>query len=92
MARNFRTRFGEIDLVMSHGDELVFVEVRLRSREDFGRGAETVDPRKQQKLVRAAEMFLMHSEHDRPCRFDVVSVARTHYRTRMEWIRNAFTA
>ncbi len=98
--RNYRARAGEIDLVMTHGDELVFVEVRLRSRDDFGDGAATVGHNKQRRLIRAAESFLLHrTSNDTPCRsddtplcrFDVVSVARTRYRLRFEWIRNAFT-
>src|SRR3954470_9256191 len=43
IARNYRTRLGEIDLVMSHADELVFVEVRFRSSDSFGTGSDTVD-------------------------------------------------
>jgi putative endonuclease len=90
--KNYRTRAGEIDLVMTHGCELVFVEVRLRSRNDFGDGAATVDYNKQRRLIRAAESFLQHrTSNAAPCRFDVVSVARTGYRLRFEWIRNAFT-
>ena len=98
--KNYRTRAGEIDLVMTHGRELVFVEVRFRSRTDFGDGAATVDHSKQQRLIRAAESFLLHRTSndtrallrgDAPCRFDVVSVARKGYRLRFEWIRSAFT-
>ena len=80
------------DLVMSHGDELVFVEVRLRSRSDFGDGAATVDQRKQNRLVHTAVQYLAHhGGTSSPCRFDVVSVSRPHYRLRLEWIRNAFS-
>lgn len=90
--KNYRIRAGEIDLVMTHGCELVFIEVRFRSRSDFGDGAATVDYNKQQRLIRAAESFLLHrTSNVAPCRFDVVSVTRTGYRLRFEWIRNAFT-
>jgi len=76
---------------MLDGDELAFVEVRYRSRIDFGAGADTVDLRKQQRLVATARHYLAHRGTDnRPCRFDVVSVAKTNYRLRFEWIRNAF--
>jgi putative endonuclease len=44
VARNWRCRFGEIDLVMQDGSTLVFVEVRLRSRSDFGGAAASVTP------------------------------------------------
>jgi putative endonuclease len=77
---------------MSHGDELVFVEVRMRSRGGFGDGAATVDRRKQNRLVHTAAHYLAHhGGTNSPCRFDVVSVSRPHYRLRLEWIRNAFS-
>jgi putative endonuclease len=92
IARNYRIRAGEIDLVMLDRDELAFVEVRYRSRADFGDGADTVDQRKQRRLALAAQHFLAHRRLDNvPCRFDVVSVAKTNYALRFEWIRNAFT-
>ena len=91
ITRNYRTGAGEIDLVMRHGNELVFVEVRFRSRTDFGDGAATVDRNKQRRVIRAATHFVAHHERTTtPCRFDVVSVSRPHYRLRLEWIRNAF--
>lgn len=90
--RNYRIRAGELDLVMMDGAEIVFVEVRFRSRTHFGDGAATVDRRKQQRLIRAARHYLRYRHSDDiPCRFDVVSVTGTHYRLRFEWMRNAFT-
>jgi len=77
--------------VMADDSELVFVEVRFRSRSDFGDGADSVDYRKQRRLIRAAEHYLRYRGDNRPSRFDVVSVGRTHYRLRFEWMRNAFT-
>jgi len=91
IVRNYRTRVGEIDLVMADEGETVFVEVRYRTRTDFGDGAATVDYNKQKRLVRAARHYLHRHADDVPCRFDVVSVTRTHYRLRLEWIRSAFT-
>lgn len=91
LERNYRIRAGEIDLIMTDHVELVFVEVRFRSRTDFGDGGDTVDYRKQQRLIRAARHYLHYRGDSRPCRFDVVSVGRTHYRLRFEWMRNAFT-
>jgi len=77
---------------MLDADELAFVEVRFRSRADFGTGADTIDLRKQRRLTLAARHFLASRDSDNlPCRFDVVSVAKTNYRLRFEWIRNAFT-
>lgn len=76
---------------MLHDNEIVFVEVRYRSRSDFGDGAATVDRNKQKRLVRAAQHYLRRQPDDVLCRFDVVSVARTHYRLQFEWIQSAFT-
>jgi putative endonuclease len=90
--RNYRIRAGELDLVMMDGAELVFVEVRFRSRTYFGDGADTVDHRKQQRLIRAARHYLRYRHSDDiTCRIDVVSVTGTHYNLRFEWMRNAFT-
>ena len=87
VARNWRCRFGEIDLVMQDGATLVFVEVRLRSRSDFGGAAASVTPAKQQKLLAAARQYLGSLKALPPCRFDVVALGGT---APPEWIRNAF--
>jgi putative endonuclease len=93
MARNYRTRSGEIDLVMRDGATLVFVEVRLRNRLEFGDGAASVGLAKQRRLIRTAEQFVAsHALQRMHCRFDVVSAHKPHYRLHLKWIRNAFTA
>lgn len=90
--RNWRTRFGELDLVMRDGDTLVFVEVRYRRDPDFGGGAASVGPDKRMKLMRAAEGFLQ--SHPRlaamPCRFDVVAFDGDADAPDCEWQRAAF--
>ena len=88
--RNYRCKWGEIDLIMRDQQTLVFVEVRFRNRGDYGSGAESVDARKQHKLISSAEHFLQaHSNlQDTPCRFDVVSVSPEDVR----WIKDAFHA
>ena len=91
--RNYRCRHGEIDLVMRDAATIVFVEVRLRSRTDFGSGAESVDARKQARLLSSAEHYLQrHATLLADCRFDVVSIRRAANNYHLEWIRNAFTA
>jgi len=92
VARNYRSPFGEIDLVMRDGEALVFVEVRFRAREDFGTPAESVDWRKQQRLRATAEHFLQHDSRacNSPCRFDIVAITATDAGERIEWLRNAF--
>jgi putative endonuclease len=88
VARNYRTRAGEIDLIGYEGTTLVFVEVRMRTAARFGDGAESVDLRKQRRIEMAARHFLMRLGHEPACRFDVVSLERDETR----WIRGAFEA
>ena len=85
--RNFRTKMGEIDLIMQEDNMLVFVEVRYRKTNLFGSPVESVDRRKQIKLIKTAECYLAsHKKYARmPSRFDVVGISNT-----IEWIRNAF--
>lgn len=92
LARNYRSPFGEIDLVMQQDDTLVFVEVRFRARSDFGTPAETVDRRKQARLRACAEHFLQRDRRHskRSCRFDIVAVTPAPEGERVEWLRNAF--
>lgn len=75
LARRFRLRNGEIDLVMEDRSTVVFVEVRRRGSPRGGDPLESVGPRKRARIIRAARVFLaMRRLHDRPCRFDVVAV------------------
>lgn len=92
IARNYRTRFGEIDLVMREGDATVFVEVRYRRDDSRLTGAASITARKRKRIVLAARAFLRAhpSLAERPCRFDVVGISRPDYRLRYEWIRDAF--
>ena len=75
VARNARTRWGEIDLVARDGETWVFVEVKTRTSDRYGTGAEAVTPQKQHKILRMAEIILSRlSLADVPVRFDVVEV------------------
>jgi putative endonuclease len=72
VARNVRSKVGELDLVARDGEVLCFIEVRLRRD---GRGAESVDAGKRRRLVRAARQYLVARRLGEPrCRFDVVAV------------------
>ncbi|MBU0751400.1 MAG: YraN family protein [Gammaproteobacteria bacterium] len=83
--RNFRVRGGEIDIVCRDGATTVFVEVRLRTRGDFGGAAASITPAKQARLILAARHWLArHGES--PCRFDAVLSDGE----KLEWIRDAF--
>jgi putative endonuclease len=90
LARNFRCRRGEIDLVMQEQDCVVFVEVRCRSNPRFGGALESVDWRKREKLATTAQYYLQ--THVRAAqlsaRFDVIAV--TIPGARIEWIKDAF--
>jgi putative endonuclease len=94
LERNFHCRFGEIDLVMKDGQTLVFTEVRYRADNRHGSGAESVTRSKQQRLIRAASMFLQkHAHHpEQACRFDVISIRGHSGRPEVDWIKSAFSA
>ena len=94
LARRFRSRAGEIDIVAEEGRTLVFVEVKSRSSETFGLPAEAVDGRKQARLVKAAALYLMRDpDGDRICRFDVLEVfGKADGRLRCRLVRDAFGA
>ena len=87
---NYRCRFGEIDLIMQDGKEIVFVEVRLRGTASFGGAAASITRSKQEKLARTAQHYLL-LHGSTPCRFDAVLLDRLAPQ-RLEWIRNAFEA
>jgi len=89
LARNYRSRSGEIDLVMQQTDTLVFVEVRYRQSSHFGSALESVTLAKQRKLFSTASRFLQERALDAPCRFDVVGISGR-LPTQIEWIQDAF--
>lgn len=87
VARNYRTKGGEIDIVAVEGHVVVFVEVRLRRSARFGGAGATIDVRKRARIIHAARHYLI----DRPpcpCRFDAVLVDGNG----LTWIRDAFRA
>ena len=92
LTRNYRKRFGEIDIIAEEGDTLVFVEVKTRSSAAFGSPLEAVDIRKQRRMARAALDYLSsRKQHGRPARFDVVAVRlQPQGPARIEHVRNAF--
>ncbi len=92
VTRNYRCPHGEIDLVMRDGEELVFVEVRLRGSGAWVSGVESVDAAKRRRLRLSAEHFLQrHREHAaRGCRFDVVGVTGSDAAPDFDWVQDAF--
>lgn len=87
--RNYRSRRGEIDLVMQQDKTLVFVEVRLRTNERFGSAAESVTSRKQGRIIAAAQHYLQQQPSSLACRFDVVAISGKEAPS-INWIPNAF--
>ncbi|MEK6591833.1 MAG: YraN family protein [Pseudomonadota bacterium] len=87
-ARNYRCRFGEIDLVALDGKTLVFVEVRQRKSEDFGGAAASITHDKRARLLRTARHYLARIRGEQPCRFDAVLIRGEP--PQIEWIQNAF--
>jgi putative endonuclease len=91
VARNWRCRLGELDLVVERGGVLVFCEVKARRQSTFGGGFEAVTWRKRAKLRAVAEAFLQASgSHPRAIRFDVASVAVHGARSTLELFEDAF--
>lgn len=75
LERNWRGRRGELDVIATHGDTLVFVEVKTRDRAGLATPADALTAEKRRRLVRAAGEYLSrHDSWDRPCRFDLVAV------------------
>ena len=93
LARNLRCRAGELDLVCLEGETVVVVEVRLRSRTDFGGALASITRRKRLRMIRATryECRRRPDWHDRRLRFDVIALqSAPDGRYAAEWIRDAF--
>ena len=89
--RNYRTRRGEIDLIVRQRDTLVFVEVKLRRSLNFGDPLEAVTPHKQHTLRRLAEHYLADRKPDfDTLRFDVVGILSGRDGLRIDHIEDAF--
>jgi putative endonuclease len=90
VARNYRCRLGEIDLIARQGGTTVFVEVRSRKSSAFGGAAASITARKRTRLVRAARHYLSGMRAIPPCRFDALLIEGDP--PHIEWIRDAFGA
>ncbi len=74
VASGYRSRFGEIDLIVQNRQHLVFVEVKLRKSADFAKAREYVDKRKQDKIRTTAAFYLSQNPTERAARFDVIEI------------------
>jgi len=89
--KNYRCRFGEIDLIMWDQSYLVFIEVRYRKSKDYGGALESIDQSKQDKLRRSAEFYLSNSNNrNTACRFDILCLDGELNNPNYQWIKNAF--
>lgn len=99
ITQNYHCYYGEIDLILKDQDDIVFTEVRSRSRTDFGFASESINPQKIRRLILAATHFLQKSGrlYKVNSRFDVIAIqyqnnhGRQNGNTEIEWIKNAFT-
>ena len=87
IARNYRCRGGEIDIIARDGSTLVFVEVRLRSGNAYGGAAASITAGKRRRLTFAARQYLGRLKAEPPCRFDAILLDALALE-RIEWLRN----
>lgn len=91
---NYRCQFGEIDIIMQDQDDIVFIEVRSRSRVDYGTAVESINKTKIKKLILTATHFLQKKKllYRVHSRFDIVAIHYQALDLQLEWIKNAFPA
>ena len=90
VARNYRTKAGEIDFVAEDGATLCFIEVKARRTPAFGSPAEAVTPEKQRRIWNAAQLYLRKARVRPVCRFDVVAIDASGSPARVDLLRGAF--
>ncbi len=92
VTQNHYVKGGELDLVMRDGDILVFVEVKHRTTTRYGHPLETVTYQKQQRLVRAARLYIARGGLSSPCRFDILAITGKPPNLEFHWVKAAFDA
>ena len=91
LARRYRRRGGELDIIARDGRTIVFIEVKTREGCEFGAGGESVNGRKRRRMTDVALDYLArHRLTESPCRFDVVSIDVGEGTPRIELYQNAF--
>jgi putative endonuclease len=91
LQRNYRCRFGEIDLIARDGRTLAFIEVKTRRSQRFGPAASAVTIEKQRHLIKTSQMYMaqMNKAYEL-CRFDVVAIEMDAHGLHIELIKDAF--
>ncbi|MGC4084051.1 MAG: YraN family protein [Vicinamibacterales bacterium] len=93
VARRYRRRTGEIDIIALDGATVVFVEVKTRAGDDYGSGADAITWRKRRRMIGLASTWVARERlHERPIRFDVVAIELTDDGPRIEVYQSAFDA
>lgn len=89
ITRNYRCRFGELDLIMRDANSLVIVEVRYRKNDTYGSALESITARKQSRIIAATHCYLAANPQATATdvRFDVVAISGNN---QLEWVKNAF--
>lgn len=87
IARNYKCRWGELDLLMLEQSTLVIVEVRYRKNARYGSAGESVTANKQARIVAATKHYIMNHKINQPMRFDVLDITGD---IQLDWIKNAF--
>ena len=91
--RNYKLKYGEVDIIALKNKVIIFVEVKTRLSDLFGAPAEAVDIKKQQKIIKVAKQYLLRKNiYDCPCRFDIVEVYLKDGRCKINHIEDAFWA
>lgn len=91
LAKNYKTRLGEIDIIARDEDTVCFVEVKARNSDRFGYGQEALTKYKQRQISKAALVFLKENNLlEKKARFDVISIKYSGRNTKLNLIKNAF--
>ncbi len=90
IARNFQSRFGEIDIIGENNEYIIFVEVKGRSEKSIAEPKEFVDLKKQRKIIKTAQIYLSENPTEKQPRFDVVEVKKQKGKTEVYYIPNAY--
>ncbi len=85
--RNFRCKYGELDIIMQESNTLVIVEVRFRKSDKYGGALESITRKKQSRIIAATQYYLMKNKLRNTIRFDVIALSTD---TDINWIKNAF--
>lgn len=90
--QNYRTAFGEIDLIMRDADILVLVEVRYRNRNDFGTALESIDRAKCRRILNSSEHYIQQHRHlaDTQRRLDIVVITGPENNHEIEWLQHVY--